>query len=156
MPLGVWVFLALAAVGLGALEVASRRHQATVRGLVDAHVTSIRLDNESVSNPAVVELTEEQRTRFLQLLASADRMSPNHPRGRWTCLVTIVAPEETVSFRVHATHNNGTLAWLFSGGTSGWNYGTLRADALGPLVEAAFARHFGRALQPDSLLPSGS
>ncbi|MEW5853283.1 MAG: hypothetical protein AB2A00_31170 [Myxococcota bacterium] len=144
-------FLVLAAGGLLALEVASRNYQAELRALRPGDVISITLEISSSGDR--VELTEEERAELLRLLTSATRMSPNHPSGVWTCYVRIRAKSRDHEFRMSATGNNGTVVWLFSNGSDGWNLGTLRNDGFRPFVERVAARYWGRPLRPGSLSP---
>ena len=73
------------------------------------------------------------------VLARATEWSPNHPSSNWTTAVELVTTQGRYIFEVDATppDANGTLVYVHSGGTDGWNLGEFRADGLEKLLEAA-------------------
>jgi hypothetical protein len=100
----------------------------------------IWVDGKSVGKERI--LKQNEVAEFLGLISDARSYSPNHPRGGWTCSVDITTTTDIprFSFLVHSTNNNGVHFNLDSNpnGGSGWSYGTLRNDALGPFIEALF------------------
>jgi hypothetical protein len=102
----------------------------------------LRAPVQGESGPGVV-LTAEESGEFLRLLAESRRFSPNHPKGGWTHFARVETREKDYYLPIHASVNNGTLVWLHSRGTDGWNYGTLRNDELKSFVERVFARGAG-------------
>ncbi len=121
------------------------RFRARLQHLDPSEVERISLNADSLSHgntgEAKVTLTESERREFLRLLAESRVMHPNHPKGGWTCFATITTKSKQFYFPIHATSNNGTIIFLLSNGTDGWNMGTLRNDALKAFVEAVFSNY---------------
>jgi hypothetical protein len=113
-------------------------------------VLSVRLESDdilrsrSTAQPDKLErlLHREEIAPFLSMIAAAVEHSPNHPSGGWKCQVEIRTSTTNPVFRftIHATANNGVHLRFFSNSESGWNYGSLRNDALKRFVENVFHR----------------
>lgn len=92
----------------------------TTPSLVDTPVT--------IDDPAAL-------ASLAQVLAGARRWAPNHPQGRWACVVTLDYGDRHASFMAEATTNQGDLVTIWSRNDQGWNFGDYRADGLGQLLE---------------------
>jgi hypothetical protein len=149
------LILAAALVGGGLLCAwrMSLSYRRQLQGLRPADVSSIKLESEQVidgrDRHLVVTLNEQERSEFLRLLGESRFVFPNHPAGGWTCFARITTADREYCLPVQATANNGTLISLYSRGMDGWNYGTLRNDALQPFVVKVLANHtLGTNLSP--------
>lgn len=85
----------------------------------------------------------ETIARLAALLRTARPWSPSHPNARWFVILRLVTAQGDYGGHVESTDNDqGVQIWYASGVHGGWNFGTYRQDALGPLLEqlAAEAR----------------
>lgn len=119
-------------------------HRSKLKGIAPADVVEIALESYAPVKGQAVEpgivLTDAEVRDFLRLLAESRFSFPSHPKGGWTRFARIETRTKRYYLPIHASSNNGTLIWVFSGGTGGWNYGTLRNDALKDFVERVVAR----------------
>lgn len=131
------------------LAVILPRGYAARRALVElqpAQVQRVVLRSQDLSADGktltTVELDRAAVEEFVRTLAASRGHFPNHPSGGWRCWVRITTREPAVehAFTIHKSANDGVHVGLTSRDKLRWNYGTLRNDALAPLVERAFVR----------------
>ena len=89
------------------------------------------------------ELDKQEIATVLPLINQAKTYVPDHAAGGWLCVLEIETSTtfKHFEFEVHVSENNGVLLNLHSEGRSGWNYGSLRNDALAPVLDQLAAKN---------------
>jgi hypothetical protein len=104
----------------------------------EERIVEIRIEPNGQNSPAATFIHIVDRKRIAELAAAfraATGVSPNHPHTQWSVIVRFITPEREYGGHVSQTANQGVLFWYSSGVIGGWNYGTYRNDALGPLIQ---------------------
>lgn len=126
---------------------AAREAREFLTALPPERITAIRLQPYAVSSLVSREVVISDRAdveRVADQLRTARGTSLNHPSARWIAILRITTAAGDYGGQVESTTNQGVLVLYASGVQSGWNYGAVRQDSLGPILEDIVARAGGR------------
>ncbi len=118
---------------------AAREAHAFLRALPTERILDIHLEPYQVLplvSREVVISDRDDIERIASLLRGASEISLNHPSARWVGILRIRTAAGDYGGQVEATTNHGVVVIYASDVQSGFNYGAVRADALGPVLEA--------------------
>lgn len=147
---GLLLLVLLSAIWFMRLSPEAREAARFFEEMPAERILEVRISPYTVSSLLERELVIKDRARIAQLagiLRAARRAAPNHPKARWVAGLRLVTAERDYGGTVDATSNDqGVLIFYASQVQGGWNYGTRRADELGPLLEAWAAEAAGNRL----------
>jgi hypothetical protein len=82
--------------------------------------------------------------RIAEVFRGMTPVSPNHPAATWVAVIRFQVGDRQYGGQIETTSNQGGLFWMSSRVRGGWNYGTYRNDALGPVFEQLVAEEKNR------------
>ena len=139
---GAAVFI-VAAIALssffGRLSPEAQAGREFLRTLPVDRITEIRLQPYSVLSLVKDELVITDRRQIEQIAAELRDAPPvglNHPEAKWVAILRIIAVDGEYGGQVESTANQGVIMMFASDVQGGWNYGAVRRDSLGPLLES--------------------
>lgn len=96
----------------------------------------IIVDN-NITTEKIVITDKDFIRRFCKALNASEKHSPDHPKARWHCVITLVQADREISFPVRNTirNRNGTYFNVWSRAEWGWLLGTYRSDKIGEFIE---------------------
>src|SRR5207344_1326397 len=93
----------------------------------------------SLTDHVIVIRDREKIARIAAVFRDMTPISPNHPSATWVGIIRFQLADRQYGGQIEMTNNQGGLFWMSSNVRGGWNYGTYRNDALGPLFEQLVA-----------------
>lgn len=121
---------------------AREAHDFLVRLATD-QIIDIRLEPYTVSSLVSREVVISDRAEIEKVatqLRTAHGVSLNHPNAKWVAYLRMTTASLDYGGQVESTTNQGVIVMYASGVRGGWNYGAVRQDALGPILEEIVAR----------------
>ncbi|PIQ27087.1 hypothetical protein COW36_14410 [bacterium (Candidatus Blackallbacteria) CG17_big_fil_post_rev_8_21_14_2_50_48_46] len=88
----------------------------------------------SLTDHTLVIRDKQQIAEIASALRQAPAIGLNHPEANWVAILRIIADRE-YGGQIESTRNQGVVMLYASNVRGGWNYGSYRADSLGPLLE---------------------
>lgn len=139
------IILGTIATGLffGRCSPAAQEAHAFLRELPAERILEVRLSPYAVRSLVTREVVITDRAdieRIASLLREARPVSLSHPDATWVAVLRLRTGERDYGGQVETTTNQGVLVLYASDVEGGWNYGSVRADALGPVLEALAER----------------
>ncbi len=93
----------------------------------------------SLTERNIVIRDPERIARIAAVFRGMTPVSPNHPSATWVAVIRFQLEGRQYGGQIEMTRNQGGLFWMSSDVRGGWNYGSYRNDALGPVFEQLVA-----------------
>lgn len=117
--------------------------RAFLRELPADRIVEVRLSPYAVRSLVTRELVITERAdieRIAARLREARPVSLNHPQATWVAVLRLRTRDGDYGGQVERTTNQGVLVLYASNVEGGWNYGSVRSDALGTELESLAER----------------
>jgi len=117
--------------------------RAFLRAMPADEILEIRVSPYAVMPLVTRDLVISERAEIEKvagLLRGATAVSLNHPAARWVGVLRLHTQKRDYGGQVESTTNQGVIVMYASEVEGGWNYGAVRQDALGPVLEELAAR----------------
>ncbi len=103
-------------------------------------IREIRLEPFNIEGSLVKkEIVIQDRKKIAEiasLIRQAEDFRPDHPALKWQVVLRIVSDREFGGLVISSTERHqGVMFTMFSNVTDGWNYGSVRNDLLGEVLE---------------------